>query len=463
MSFDLRGYQHDILDRAREKMRQGARSILITSPTGSGKTVLSAHMLNTSAQKNKRSMFLMHRRELIKQSTNTFSDVGVRHGVIAAKFPRDPDPMVQLSAIGTLANRIHKINRPDLIIWDECHHIAAGSWSKIYYAYPKAFHIGLTATPERLDGKGLGEFFQTIVPGPEVSWLIENNYLCKYKIFAPDTVNTEGLKKSGYDFNKAAVSALMDKPSITGDIVKTYLKHAMLKSAIVFAPSVEMSEHLVALANANGIPAMHVDGETESDVRDRAIEDFKSGRLRWLSNVDLFGEGFDVPGIEVVIDAAPTMSLGRYLQRFGRLLRTKVGKLEGIYLDHAGNVNRHGLPDDFREWTLDGRTSRKKESDNGPKIRTCNVCLAALRIHLRECNFCGFSFPIDSRVIEQVDGELKEIDPALMRRQRAAEQGSAQTVEQLIAVGVSRGMKKPEMWAKHVFNARQAKKLLRGY
>jgi len=472
MAFELRDYQHRITDEARELMRSGEKSILITSPTGSGKTVLTANMLDISSKKGIDSMFLVHRRELIKQSTATFSAVGVRHGIIAANFTKDLSPKVQLASIQTLVNRIGKIRTPGLFIWDECHHLAAAGWEKIFNAYPNAFHIGLTATPERLDGKGLGKYFKKMIRGPEVEWLIEEGYLSKYRIFCPPTISMDKVHIKMGDYVKSEVTALFDKPHIVGDSVKLYMKHACGKRAVVFAASVEHSKHIVAAFQASGIRAAHVDGETESSERDLKIEMFKNGTLEVLSNVGLFGEGFDVPGIECVIDVAPTTSLGAYLQRFGRALRpvyfkgmplnnkqerlasiSASSKQFALYLDQAGNLARHGLPDEIREWSLDGRVKNKKQLSS-VHIRVCKKCFAAMKIGCDKCTYCGYDFPIVSRVLEEIAGDLVEIDPEQIRMKRRQEQGSADTEDKLIELGKVRGYKRPELWARHLMMAR---------
>lgn len=475
MAFELRNYQIAITEKARELMRSGCKSILITSPTGSGKTVLTANMLNSASQKGMDSMFMVHRRELIKQSTATFSAVGVRHGIIAAKFPVDSSPHVQIASIQTMVNRIGKIRAPKLFIWDECHHIAAAGWEKIFRSFPQSFHIGLTATPERLDGKGLGKYFSEMIRGPEVEWLISDGFLCQYKALCPPGVSMDGVHTRMGDFVQSEVSAVVDKPQIVGDSVKLYFKHAYKKRTVVFAISVEHSMHLVYAFKAAGIRAAHVDGETESAERDLKIEMFKNGELDILSNVGLFGEGFDVPAIECVMDVAPTMSLGAYLQRFGRALRPVYargmpletaedrlgaikagGKPFALYLDQAGNLARHGLPDEIREWSLDGRVKGKKQSSE-VTIKICKNCYAAVKSIFQDCPVCGHSFPVSVRTVEQIDGDLVEVDLEALRKKRKIEQGTADTEEKLIALGKARGYKRPELWARHLMIARKRK------
>ena len=479
----LRPYQVEMIEQVRQKMRAGCKSVLLQSPTGSGKTVLAAKMLETATSKEMRSFFLIHRRELTKQSIRTFVDVGVRHGVIAAGFGEDKSQNVQIASVQTLARRYHNVIPPDFIIWDEAHHVAAGTWDKIYKAFPNTFHIGLTATPERLDGKGLKPWFDDIVYGPPVRWLIDQGYLSDYKIFAPTTIDTDGLRISGGDFNKKELrEALRKKPQIVGDAVREYKKYANGLPTIFFNVSVEASENLVSQLKAAGITAAHVDGKTEKTLRDLEIRKFKNGETDTLSNVDLFGEGFDVPGISAISMLRPTNSLGLYLQQVGRALRpvyadgfdlsTQEGRLESIaagakpyaiILDHAGNVERHGLPDQERQWSLYGKKARMKLESDGPGVKICPRCFAAQKSGPPKCTHCGFLFPINPREYEHVEGDLQELDIKELKKQqvreRKVEQSKAHTLEELYELGVQRKMKNPRGWSQHVFNARQRQKL----
>lgn len=457
----IRQYQSDLTNKTRDLMMRGYKTVLMQSPTGSGKTVIVSYMLDTASKKGFDCWFLVHRRELIKQSCNTFDMVGLKYGVIAANFDISPQKKVQICSVGTLVRRLGKIRPPKMIVWDECHHSASNSWDKIHKAFPGTFHIGLTATPERLDGKGLRPWFSTMVEGPSVEWLIKNNYLTKYKAFAPSTIEIDGVKTLGGDFNKRDLAIAADKPSITGDAIREYKKHCDGARNVVFCASIEHSIHVVDSFNRAGIPAEHVDGKTRDTDRDKAISNFKSGKTRVLSNVDLFGEGFDVPAIEAVTLLRPTQSLSLYLQQVGRALRPSQGKECAYILDHAGNIERHGLPDQTREWSLDGREKKKK---SGVTVKLCKVCFYANPIFRTECEECGtpFASKKGARELNQVDGELHEINKEEMRQKqlikmKRMEQGRAQSLDDLIALATTRGYKNPTGWAKHLFNARKRK------
>jgi superfamily II DNA or RNA helicase len=458
----LRPYQDEIIAETRSRFLAGIRSVLIQSPTGSGKTLLTAHMLGSAAAKGMPAWFVVHRRELIKQSMRAFDQVGVTHGIVANGWCEDRKPLVQIASVQTLVNRHTKMPAPRLIVWDECHHVAANSWARIFAAFPNAFHIGLTATPERLDGTGLGKWFAQMIKGPDVLWLIENKFLSPYKLFAPPGVSVAGLHSRMGDYIKSELAEAVDKPKITGNAIAHYQRHAAGKRAVVFCVSIEHSKHVVSEFLAAGIPAAHVDGETPTEERDHAIKQFASGAVRVLSNVELFGEGFDLPEIEAAILLRPTQSLGLYLQQVGRSLRPAPGKDCAIILDHAGNVERHGLPDEQRDWSLDGRAKKGKSGDAGAAVRVCPKCFAAQYVGRPVCQECGFVFAPQPRQVEQVEGDLQEVDPEVIRQRRRQEQRGAQSFDDLVELGRQRGYKRPLLWAKHVWSARQARRLAAG-
>lgn len=461
MAPTLRAYQVDIEEETRRRMKAGVRSILLQSPTGSGKTLLTASMLGKAAAKGMPSLFVLHRRELIKQSINAFAQLNIRHGVIANGFPQDPASLIQIGSVQTLSRRIGKMREPKLVVFDECHHLAAKTWSALYDGYPKSFFLGLTATPERSDGRGLEKYFRSMIHGPSVEWLIKNKYLCPYKLYAPKAASMDGVHVRMGDFVRSEAAAAIDKPTITGDAIKHYRQLAIGKRAVVFCVSVEHSKHVVDQFNSSGIPAAHVDGETDVNLRDETIRRFERGEIKILSNVELFGEGFDLPALEVAILLRPTKSLGLYLQQIGRALRPFPGKEAALILDHAGNCERHGLPDEEREWSLIGRLGKDEKKDPGESVKICPKCFAAQFPGRKDCSYCGFIFEAKPREVEEKEGELSEVDIEAMRKQRRSQQAKLKTLEELIAEGKNRGYKRPELWAKFIIRARQEKQRLK--
>lgn len=457
--FHLRPYQEDIIEQVRANFKSGNKSVLIQLATGGGKTALTANMLSLATRKDKVCWFIVHRRELIKQTMNAFSTIGMKnYGVVSSGFIHSKAHPIQICSVQTLINRFKIMPPPDLIAWDECHHCSAGSYSKIYNHFPKAFHIGLSATPQRLDGTGLIKYFKTMVNGPSMESLINDGYLSNYEIYAPGGMNTSNVHIKMGDFVKSELNKIADRPSITGDAIKHYLKLANGKRAVVFCVSVEHSKHVVQNFRQAGISAEHVDGETPTEERDIAIRRFKDGEIKVLSNVELFGEGFDLPAIEAAILLRPTNSLGLYLQQVGRALRMSEGKERAIILDHAGNCERHGLPDEDRVWNLEGQEKRKGDKPVS-SVKVCPQCFAAQRVGLQSCSYCGYLFEKQSREVAHVEGDLVKVDPAVLRRKRLIDQGKCQTKEELVQEGKRRGFKHPERWAHYVWKAREEKRM----
>lgn len=458
MTFALRPYQQDLISQARGLMQKGCRSLIITSPTGSGKTVLTAHMLATAASKGLTSWFVVHRKELIDQSVATFRAVGVPHGITAAGYPDGRRHQIQIASVQTLANRMSKLTPPGLIIYDESHHTAAKTWSAIHASFPRAFHVGLTGTPERLDGKGLRPFFSEMIHGPSVRWLIENKFLSPYRLYAPSSADISGVHTRAGDYAKDELATAMGKSSVTGDAIDHYKRLGNGKRALAFLYSIEASQAFVLKAKAAGISAAHVDGETPRWERDLRMKQFRDGSLTLLANVDLFGEGVDVPALEVMIELRPTASLVIWLQHCGRALRMSPGKEHAIILDHAGNSQRHGLPDAIRSWSLDGKAARLKQDGDIPKAKRCPGCYGMIESFHAKCPFCGHEFTgSGGREVEERDGELvevrQEVDTDKLKARQ--EQGAARTEAELIALGEARGYKRPRLWARHILMSRR--------
>ncbi len=455
---ELRPYQQEVITAIRQHYREGRKRVLAQLPTGSGKTALCARMLHTATSKGKRVWFCCHRRELVAQISRAFSLENVQHGLVTSDAKMNLSALAQVCSIPTLINRLDRLPPPDLIAIDEAHHCPSKTWSAILARYPNAYHIGLSATPVRLDGAGLANYFDAMVCGPSVKWLIQEGFLSRYRLFAPMTIDRDSLPKRMGEYVTSA-AAQMITPKIVGDAISHYRKHCDGARGVTFSVSVEKSKETAALFNAAGIPALHIDGKTESGLRDAMMDDFQSGKVLMLCNVGLFSEGFDCPALEVVIDTAPTMSMGNYRQRVGRMLRPSPGKEYGIYLDCVGNSHTHGLPDDDIQWQLTtGRAEKKKNEVPSPRV--CGYCFGASRAGSRVCRVCGEAFPVEAREVEQVDGELEELTPEqLQKREARIDQGRTKSLDGLIQLGIMRyGPGKGERWARYVYEGRMKKK-----
>jgi superfamily II DNA or RNA helicase len=459
----LRPYQENLIGRARVALRR-SRRVLIQLPTGGGKTVLAANMAGTASRKRKRVWFVCHRDFLLAQTSGTFMDVGIEHAFIAAGWGYNPHHLVQVCSVDTLKNRLGKVDPPDMIVWDECHHIAAAGWAKIMAWAKDAYHVGLSATPCRLDGKGLDAHFDELVCGPTVAELMEWGSLSKYKAYAPGTPDLTGLHSRYGDFVKGELEEKMDKGVIIGDMVRHYRQLAMGKRIVYFAVSVKHSQHIAETFCAAGIPFAHIDGTTPSDERKRAAMAFARGELLGLSNVDLFGEGYDLAaqaGMPVTIDAVglarPTQSLSLHIQQMGRALRPKADGSPAIIIDHAGNITRPGLgfPDDDREWSLEGASKKPSSAEGGIATRQCPECF---HIHRPApvCPACGNRYETASREVEEIDGDLQEIDPSIIRHGRKMEEWNCESEADLVKLGERRGYQYPQAWARRMWQLRAA-------
>lgn len=457
----LRPYQDSIIAQVRQAIATGSRAPLVVSPTGSGKTVMFSHIAKGAGAKRKRVWILVHRAELVQQTSNTMRELGIAHGVIAAGWPIDPLPHVQVVSVQTVVRRTGGLVPPDVIIVDECHHAAAGTWGRILQSFPQAIRLGFTATPERLDGKGLADCFDALIRGPEVAWLIANGYLAPPKYYAPpNQLNLDGLHVRGGDFAKDELAKEMDKPVITGDAVQHYSRLCPGVPAVAFCASVAHAEHVAEAFSAAGYRAATIDGTLDRQERKARVRGLATGELQVLTSCEIISEGFDIPLVTAAILLRPTKSLGMHLQQVGRVLRTAPGKAHAIILDHVGNCLRHGLAEEERDWSLEGRPKKKRKAgeDDGPPVRQCPKCFAC-HVPAPMCPECGHTYEAKKRELEQEDGELVELNAAWMAKQRKQEQGQARTFEELVAMGLKRGMRRATVgfWARKVLAARARK------
>ena len=452
MSLILRDYQARAIHDLRAAYRSNARSPLLVAPCGMGKTVCFAAITAGAVERGRRVLILVHRRELIRQASAKLTQAGVTHGIIAAGF-EPSDHSVQVASVQTLARRLERQHwQPDLIVIDEAHHAIAGTWGSVLSHWPEAYRLGVTATPVRRDGRGLGEVFDRLVLGPSVQDLTTQGFLTPAKIYAPpSTLQLAKIRVRSGDYALEDAAALIDRPTVTGDAIEHFQRLGPGRSAIAFCCTTAHAEHVARQFRDCGIRSHVVLGTTPVEQREQLIADLGSGALHVLVSVDVISEGTDVPSVGAAILLRPTQSEGLYLQQVGRVLRPAPGKDHALILDHVGNVHRHGFPDDVRPWSLDD--SRRRTSKGGPPapcVRTCESCFAAFAPQ-PICPVCGTPSKLSTRELKQQEGELQE----LTRGQRVAERKKARTLTDLIQVGIARGMKNPAGWARHVYFARQ--------
>lgn len=478
-----------MISQTRSNLRT-VKSVLIQAATGAGKTKIATDILDKLQERGNFGFFLVHRRELVKQTSEAFREAGLEFGIIASGMTGAIDiaKKIQICSIQTLFNvikiiesgdskklrrnflfkslfeheisdAIFNIRFPSLIVVDEAHHAKSDTWEQVINYYEKSKNIGLSATPKRSDGKGLGDIYEVMVKGPPMRWLIENGYLADYRYYAPGMMDMSGVKHRAGDYDRHEVDTILEKSTVYGNAVKHYRQLAEGKQCIVFCNSIKSSKESMQKFADEGYICAHVDGEMPLKVRDQIIEDYKAKKIKILFSVDLVGEGFNVPGIEVMIDQRPTESLIIYLQHVGRVLRPDDGKPYAIIIDQVGNYLRHGLPDHPHEWELEyTKEKKKKKDDEEVKVKMCDECY---HVHAPApaCPQCGFVYPVMSRELAyKEEKELVEVDKTLIRNQQLREQGEAKTLEQLISLGKKRGYK--DSWAYRIFNHREQKQEL---
>lgn len=449
-------------------------------PTGSGKTVTFSYVAQNAAAKSNSVIIIVHRKELLLQSSKALKGMGIDHGLISPHFTPSPYKMVQVASIDTLMIRLKK--NPEkykfkLAIFDEAHHVVkANKWGKVLELLGNPITLGVSATPKRGDGIGLGEghggIFQEMVIGPSVAELIEWGMLINPIVYTSlETPDLSGLKtnKEG-DYNLQDIAERVDKPVITGSAVQHYKDICPGARAIVFCASIRHAEHVVAEFNAAGYKFSILVGEPAmSDAERTAVNKaLASGELDGACTVDLVSEGYDLPDLECCIMLRPTASESLFLQQVGRVMRPSPGKKFAYLLDHVGNVGRrvdgkfirkHGLPNDHREWSLEGRKKkkRKEKDEDSVSVKQCPACYHVFE-PAPSCPKCGHDMTPKGRELEQIEGELHRVTPemeAMIKKEKRQKVGRARTMEELLKVEKELGYKPG--WARMVFQTRSNK------
>ena len=310
----------------------------------------------------------------------------------------NPLETVQIAAIQTLharAIRRETMELPpaDLVVIDECHHALAKSWREIIDAYPEAVLLGLTATPCRGDGRGLGGIFETMIECPQVEELIQLGFLVRTRNYAPVDPDLSGVRTVAGDYVESQLADRMDRPKLIGDIVTHWHKYGELRKTVAFAVNVAHSIHLRDEFVRSGVRCEHIDGSTPKCERDATLARLASGALQVVTNCMVLTEGWDMPEASCCILARPTRKMGLYRQMIGRVLRPAEGKPDAIVLDHSGAVFRHGFVEDHVEWTLDpdrravSPTHQQREASGNSRLIECTQC-GAVRVAGEACSHC---------------------------------------------------------------------------
>lgn len=448
----LRDYQQQLKNDVYNKWLNGSRSCIAVLPTGGGKSYVLASIVKDAPGY---ALIFAHRDVLIEQLSVSLAEMGVHHSFICSNATRTgitnthyekfnqsfyddtPNARVYVVSVDTFlawkkAGKLPTwLDQVGLAVFDEAHHIkgagqndieATNKWGICAQHMPRDCKIlGMTATPCRSDRKGMGidndGIFDSMVVGPDLRYLIDIGSLCDYKIFTPPQahevrkqVKQLTITASG-DYNATESTAIVDTKTITGDVVQTYLDHTGGKyQGITFAASIKHAEHLAKAYNDAGVHAAAISSNTKPGLRRKLVKAFKAGELMQLVNVDLFGEGFDVPAIYCVSFVRPTLSYSLYMQHFGRALRLLPGKEFALIFDHVANVYEHRLPDHGRPWTLDAPPRKNKNVESDYELMTCSDCDLTYELPAPHCPDCGPKIrTVTEREYQIEDGELIEM------------------------------------------------------
>lgn len=411
----------------------------MVAPCGAGKTIIMAYMAMMAAKAGRYVWVILPRVEIKEQTIETFK---------RCEIPLDN---IYIGLTITTANKIEKLHKPDLILYDECHISVASTYWKISNAFPEAWIVGATASPIRTDDKPLGDLYQDIVEGVTVRWLIDNHFLAPYEYYSVTVADV--LSEDG--------SELM-KPTVYGNVIENWRKLANDKQTVIYCASVKHSMITAERFREAGIKAEHFDGSTPAAERKRLVDKFKAGEIKVLCNCDLISMGFDMPDIGCVVLLRPTESTALYIQQSGRALRYKPGKV-AVIIDMVGNYQKFQLPDEPYEWSLEQSPKKRKliDSEGNFTVRTCGNCFMVFKT-APVCPYCGCEYKLKPRELKaHEDIELKRITAEEAekaeqeRKQKRKEQGMARSYQELVAIGRERGYKNPGAWAAMVMRSRK--------
>lgn len=458
--------QTEIMNELRGSMHSH-KSILVQAATGSGKTIMGTDMVMTAVEKNlqrknnKKVLFSVPRRDLLTQTSDTFTKHGVNHSFIANGREYNPYAPVYIGMVDTMARRLDKLPRFSMALFDETHYGAEALGSVISAIQKQgAWTVGLSATPWKMNGQGLGVWYKHMIQGKSIRWLINNKRLSEYRYFYGKThLDLSQIGTVGGDYNKGQLASFMESESkrvIIGDCVSDYRKRCMGRIHIVRCTSIKHSELTAQAFRDAGIPAVHVDGTTKDSDKYQIFRDFALRQILVLTFADLLNFGFDLSqasGMDVCIesgsDQKPSKSLAGQMQFWGRMLRYK--PYAAIINDHVNNWKEHQLPCTERAWTLKGRP-KKSDGEKSPPMKQCDICFY---VHppAPQCPECGYIYEINSRKLQEVDGELVEMN--IDEHQSITDGFSGilpptpdqETLEYLIKLAQREGKKNPVAWA----------------
>lgn len=453
--------QEEFKQKVRNQMRT-SKAICAVAQTGFGKTVLAASFMKDAAEKGNTSFFIVPRRELLKQTSKSLWKYGINHGIISSGYPFNPLATIQICTPGTLVNRIGKINPPIVCYHDEGH-MSGAQMDKIldWVRDANGWRVALTATPQRLDGKGLDRHYDSMVTGPSLNELIDMGRLADFRYFEPYTPDISGVKVVNGEYSKKQLDEALACDNVRiGSAVDHYKQHAMGKRHVTFNTSVQDAEKTAQAFRDGGVSCMAVYGELGEEEITRRTKALAKGELQAITSVNLLGVGWDIAsasGMDVTIESVslmrPTQSVSLYLQQVGRALRMKPDK--ALIFDHSGLSKIHGYPTDEREWNLEGKVKHKRDTgERAVPVRVCPSCYRASSPS-PACPYCGHRYEIKGRTVEEIEGELVEVsrdEARKIAKDERMNQGRADTFEALLELEERKGNRIG--WAENVFMAR---------
>ena len=441
--YKLRDYQAEIINKIQNSMLTGHRRIIVQSPPRTGKTVVMSEIARRATVKNRRVLFLIHRKEVLEQANATFKEQGVDFDLLTSG-------MVQ-----TLTRRVDKLDAPHIILVDEAHHVLSKSYRRILDKFKDAYVLLFTATPVRLGREQLDQVADDIVLGKSIKELTAAGFLAPFRYYQPPAgFNQSELKLSstGDYTNKSITSALQS--CLYGDLVSHYKRLAAGKQAVCYCHSIDAAKHAAAEFNKNGIAAAEVDGTTPRSERDELVKKFRDGAIKVMVNVNLFTEGVDLPDVDAVILARPTSSLSLYLQFAMRCLNPRRGKV-AVIIDHANNVEKFGYPDSERNWLqlvkTGAKTCKNAETDNF-NIVTCETCFAVLESRTIKAGTCPYCDALIKQKRPDKPVALIDLVEAARTENQSDDYHQLKTVGELYAYAKRKGYKRG--WAYHIAKSR---------
>lgn len=470
----LRPYQSRLVSDIRDAFISGSKSVCAVAPTGAGKSLCFKEIARLAAEKNKHVGIVVHRDTLLRQAYEKMDEAGATYGIIAAGYTPRPRELIQIASAQSLVRRMDRYEF-DLLIFDEAHLSCAPTWKKLIARWANAHILGFTATPVLTGGKGLDSVYQKLVLGPTISSLVDDGFLVSPIAYGPvKTIDISGVRTRVGDYDLADLEKIVDTPKIAGDVIAEVMKICPGVQTMIFCLSINHAKDIAMAFSHAGFRAASVDGTMpRADIRDR-IAGLSDGRFQYLASCDLLGIGFDAPAVSCAISLRHTKSLGLYIQQAGRALRpvyapgfdltTREGRLASIaastkprafLLDHVGNFVRHGLVDEDREWSLEGRKKTKRGESVAIPLRQCPQC-AHVHKPAPKCEKCGHLYAVALREPVEVSGDLSPIDKAALRRAKWKEVAQARTIDALKAIAKARGYLPG--WPYHIMREREAKR-----